>query len=68
MDARGHGSELGGGDAVEAMYSVVWGIDQVSFRLTRTTRIDVLWRGELSRVRETKRCRKIDMVLLNDVT
>jgi hypothetical protein len=55
------GSGVFAGDVVEAMCSGVWGIDdQGSFRLT-----DDVERRSLGRnagVRETKWCRKIDMV------
>lgn len=58
------------GDVVEAMCSGVWGIDdQGSFRLTDDEDRCLVERrtlGRNARVRETKCCRKIDMVLLND--
>jgi hypothetical protein len=57
------------GDVVEAMCSGVWGItDQgsdPSFRLTDEEE-DRRALGRNARTRETKWCRKIDMVLLDD--
>ena len=71
MDSPGRGSGLGGGvfagDVVEAMCSGVWGIDdQGSFRLMDDEDRYLVERrtlGRNARVRETKWCWIIDMVL-----
>ena len=67
MDSPERGSGSGGGmfagDVVEAMCSGVWGIDdQGSFRLTDDVERRTL--GRNAGMRDTKWCRKMDMVLL----
>ena len=72
MDSPGRGNGLGGavfaGNVVEAMYKGVWSItDQgSSFRLAEEEDRRVVERKALGRnakMRETKWCRKFDMVL-----
>ena len=73
MDSPGRGSGFGGdvfaGDVVEAMCSGVWGIVDhgSSFRLTDEEENSCVLEsrnlGRNARMRETKWCRKIDMVL-----
>ena len=57
------------GDVVEAMCSGVWGIDQGSFRLADDVDrfvVEMRTRGRNARVRQTKWCRKIDIMVLLD--